>query len=93
MALKRVEVELPEELWKLAGIPAKKASAKLQEMLVMELLRQGKLSQSKAAKLLGIDRWDLADVMAAYDVPTTILTKADLDREQAHWERLRSKKS
>lgn len=55
-------------------------------------LRKGKLSQSKAAELLGIDRWQLVDVMAAYDVPTTILTKADLDQEEAHWARLRSKK-
>jgi predicted HTH domain antitoxin len=93
MALKRVEVELPEELWKLAGISAKRANAQFREMLVMELLRRGKLSQGKAAELLGIDRWQLVDVMAAYDVPTTVLTKADLKREQAHWERLRSKRS
>jgi predicted HTH domain antitoxin len=93
MALKRVEVELPEELWQLAGISAKRANAQFREMLVMELLRRGKLSQGKAAELLGIDRWQLVDVMAAYDVPTTVLTKADLKREQAHWERLRSKRS
>lgn len=93
MALRRVEVELPEELWELAGIPTKRAGAKLQEMLVMELLRQGKLSQSKAAELLGIDRWQLVGVMAVYNVPTTILTKADLDREEKHWKRLRPKRS
>jgi len=91
MALKRVAVELPEELWELAGISPKGASAKLREMIVMDLLRRGRLSQAKAAELLGIDRWQLFELMATYDVPATILTPADLDQEQARWKRLRSK--
>lgn len=92
MALKRVEVELPEELWKLAGIPAKKASAKLQEMLVMELLRRRKLSHGKAAELLGIDRWQLMDLMAAYQVPVSTLTSSELAAELRHLRKRRAQK-
>ncbi|MCS6903484.1 MAG: UPF0175 family protein [Candidatus Bipolaricaulota bacterium] len=92
MALKRVEVELPEELWKLAGIPPKDASAKFQEMVVMELLRQGKLSHGKAAEILKIDRWRLMDLMAAYQVPVSTLTSAELAAELKHLRRRRAQK-
>ncbi|MBI1743832.1 UPF0175 family protein [Candidatus Acetothermia bacterium] len=92
MTLKKVEVELPEELWKLAGIPAKKASAKFQEILVAELVRQGKLSQGRAAELLGVDRWEIMDLLAKYDVPTTSLTEAELDCELQSLRQLRREK-
>ncbi len=92
MALKKVEVELPEELWDLTGIPLTRASAKLQELLVMELLRRRQLSQGKAAELLGVDRWHLMDLMAAYDVPTTDMTTAELDAEQIRWQHRRPRR-
>jgi predicted HTH domain antitoxin len=82
MALKKAQVELPEELWALAGISPAKASAQLQELLVMELLRHGKLSQGRAAELLGVDRWALMEVMAAHEVPATQLTADELAEEQ-----------
>lgn len=86
MTLKKVEVELPEELWKLAGFSPAKASAKVRELLVMELLRRAQLSQGKAAELLGLDRWELMDLMAAYQVPATQLTTSELtaDRQRLH---------
>ncbi|MFN4218087.1 MAG: UPF0175 family protein [Candidatus Bipolaricaulia bacterium] len=92
MALKRAEVELPEELWELAGIPPKDASAKLQEIVVMELLRQGKLSHGKAAELLKIDRWRLMDLMATYQVPVSTLTSSELATELKHLRRRRARK-
>lgn len=92
MALKRVEVELPEELWKLAGIKTKDASAKFQEMFVMELLRQRKLSHGKAAELLEIDRWELMDLMAAYQVPVSTLTASELAAELKHLRQRRAQK-
>ena len=92
MTLKKVEVEFPEELWKLAGIPAKKASAKLKEIFVVELVRQGKLSQGRAAEILGLDRWEIMDVLATYDVPTTSLTEAELDRDLQVLRELRNEK-
>jgi hypothetical protein len=39
-------------------------SAKVRELLMMELLRQAKISQGKAAELLGVDRWALMELIA-----------------------------
>lgn len=93
MALKTVQVELPEELWELAGFSSKQASAKVREFIVMELLRRRQLSQGKAAKLLGLDRWTFMDVMGAYEVPATQLTPKELDEELEHLRQHRKRKS
>lgn len=92
MALKTVQVELPEELWELAGLSPQKASAKVREFIVMELLRRGQLSQGKAAKLLNLDRWALMDLMGVYEVPTGPQTIAELDAELANWRKARKPK-
>ncbi len=93
MALKTVQVELPEELWELAGLSPTKASAKVRELLIMELLRRTQISQGKAAELLGIDRWELMDLMGVYEVPSGPQTTAELDAELANWRKLRKSKS
>ena len=92
MAPKKFEVEFSEELWEVVGIPAKKLSAKLQEVLVVELVRQGKLSQGRAAELLGVDRWEIMNILAVYDVQTTSLTEAELDRDLQVLRELRNEK-
>lgn len=91
MALKTVQVELPEELWELAGISPTKASAKVREFIIMELLRQAKISQGRAAQLLGVDRWELMDLMGKYEVPATQLTAAELDAQQEGLRKLRKR--
>jgi predicted HTH domain antitoxin len=89
MALKKVAVELPEELWKLAGLTPKKASAQVREILVMDLVRQAKISQGRAAELLGLDRWELMDLMGKYEVPSGPRTVDELQAELARWRRRR----
>lgn len=56
-------------------------------------LKKTKLSHGKAAELLNIDRWDLVDFMAKYQIPAFPLTKAQLDTELRHLRRRRSQKS
>lgn len=56
MALKKVQIEIPEELLELVGVSPAKAGTKVREFIVMALLRQAKISQGKAASLLGLDR-------------------------------------
>ena len=40
------------------------AERKAKEAFVLELLRHGDISAGRAAKLLGITRWDLSDLMS-----------------------------
>ena len=57
-------VEFPEE-----GALNKKALKRGKEAIVLELLREGKISQGKASALLEISRHDLFDLMAKHDIP------------------------
>lgn len=69
-------VELPEEI-----LQDKEALKKAKETMVLELLRKGEISQGKAAELLEINRHDLFDLMAKYDVPVIDMTEEELKEE------------
>ena len=57
-----LSLELPDELIALLG-SEEAAAAKAKEALVLELLREARISQGKAARLLGLTRWDTLDLM------------------------------
>ncbi len=69
-------VEFPEE-----GALNKKALKKGKEAVVLELLREGKISQGKAAELLEISRNNLFDLMAKHDIPVMDMTEEELKEE------------
>ncbi|HIK12881.1 MAG TPA: UPF0175 family protein [Oscillatoriaceae cyanobacterium M33_DOE_052] len=54
-----------------AEIPAEhraEAERKARQAFVLELLRQGDISGGKAAQLLGVDRWQLSELMFAHGI-------------------------
>ena len=69
-------VELPEE-----SLKNKEVMGKAKEIVVLELLKRGEISQGKAAELLEISRHDLFDLMAKYDIPTIDMTEEELKEE------------
>ncbi|MBI1743720.1 UPF0175 family protein [Candidatus Acetothermia bacterium] len=82
MATKRVqfEIELPDELMSLFD-SLEAANREAKEALVMELLRQGKISQRKAAELLSLNRWDLPDLMTKYGLSTLMIEPDELAQD------------
>ncbi|MGE5301888.1 MAG: UPF0175 family protein [Alphaproteobacteria bacterium] len=75
----KLDLELPDEL--LGQFQEKEIASMAKEALVMELLRSHRLSQGKAADLLGVDRHQLFDLMSHYRVPVIDLTPEELKRE------------
>jgi predicted HTH domain antitoxin len=73
-------MELPEELVALLGSP-ETVVAKAKEALVLQLLREGRISQGKAARLLGLTRWEVLDLMAQYRVPSGPETAKEMRQE------------
>jgi predicted HTH domain antitoxin len=67
VATRTTKVELPEELVALLGSP-EVVAAKAKEALVLELLREARISQGKAARLLGISRGEILDLMARHRI-------------------------
>ena len=87
MAKQSLRVELPQELVALLGSP-EAAAARAKQALVLDLLREVRISQGQAADFLGITRWDILDLMAQYDILSGPETPEDVDREIAVLERL-----
>ena len=56
-------------------------TAKVKESLVMELLREHRISQGKAAEILGLHRGDLFPLMTKYQVSVVDLTPEELNEE------------
>jgi hypothetical protein len=87
MATRTLTLEVPEELITLLGSPEATA-ARAKQALVLDLLREVRISQGQAADFLGITRWDILDLMAQYDILSGPETPEDVDREIAVLERL-----
>jgi predicted HTH domain antitoxin len=75
-------VELPEELVALLGSP-EAVAAKAKEALVLELLREARISQGKAARLLGISRWEILDLIARHRISSGPETAEEMRQEVA----------
>jgi predicted HTH domain antitoxin len=80
MATQTLTIELPDELLALLGSP-EEAAVKARESLVLELLRDARISQGKAAQLLGVTRWDILDLMAQHRIPSGPETAEEMRRE------------
>ncbi len=74
-----LDLELPGEV--LDALKDQDLAARVKEALVMELLREHRISQGKAAELLGISRSDLFPLMARYQVSAIDLSPEELARE------------
>jgi predicted HTH domain antitoxin len=75
----KLDLELPDDLF--AQLREEEIEAKVKEALVMELLREHRLSQGRAAELLGLHRHQLFDLMAKYQIPVIDLTPEELKSE------------
>ena len=49
--------------------------------LVLDLLRDAKISQGQAARVLGVTRYDILDLMSAHCIPSGPFTPAEVDQE------------
>lgn len=73
-------VELPEDLVAELG-SAEELAGQARRSLVLDLLRQGRISQGKAAVLLGITRWDILELMARDQIPSGPQTAEEMQRD------------
>lgn len=83
MTEKDFHVALPQEVVGAFGWKDSEVPHRVQEALVMDLLRRDRLSEAEAGKILGLARWELLELMGRYDVPAVRMTVNELDRELA----------
>jgi predicted HTH domain antitoxin len=75
----QLDLELPDELF--AQLRQEDIEKKVKEALVMGLLREHRLSQGKAAEILGVSRHELFDLMTNHHVPVIDLNAEELKNE------------
>lgn len=74
------EWELPDDAFG-EGFQEETFVAKVKEDTVMRLLKERRISQGKAAELLGIGRHDLFNLMAQYEIPVIDMSPEELQQE------------
>jgi len=74
-----LDLELPDELF--AQFREDEITGKVKEAFLMELLREHRVSQGKAAEILKVTRHELFDLMTNYRVPVIDLSAEELSNE------------
>jgi predicted HTH domain antitoxin len=78
--MKTLKLEVPDEVVKIVG-SIDDATKEAKEALVLDLVRRGKISRSKAAELLNLNLWDLPGLLAQYGLPWFDYTEPELDAD------------
>jgi predicted HTH domain antitoxin len=79
MSTLKIELELPEEILEYLG--TQKIDKSIKELIVLNLLREHKISQGRASELLGINRWKLIELMKSHSIPVVDLSNEELKEE------------
>jgi len=82
MAKRKVSFEIPDDLATYLGSAEELATA-AKEAFVLQLLRDARISQGKAAALLGLTRWDMIDLAAHHRIASAPLTPEEAEQEVA----------
>jgi len=77
---RKLVLEFPEEISE-KDLEDEEVQRRSKEGAVFELSRKKKISQGKAAELLGITRNELFDLMAKFDIPVIDLSEEELKKE------------
>lgn len=75
-----VQIDVPEVLLNLVGSP-EIASVEAKEAFVLNLVRKGQISRSKAAELLGVSLWELPELLARYEIPWFHYRREDVEHD------------
>ena len=73
-------LDLPEALIESLGTEDELNSRAL-EALVLQLLREAQISQGLAARVLGITRWDILNLMALHQIPSGPVTAEEMQQD------------
>jgi len=85
-------IPLPSDIWKtLMGVWRDETVAKQEvaQAVVLELLREGKITSGKAAGLLGMSRWDFMELMSKEDIPMANFDSDELKEQMRDFKKLR----
>jgi len=77
----QIHIALPEEVLTLARLDKEEIAAEMQRLLLLELVRDGRVPYGKAAELLGISQAEFLAYMAKHQVSPFQFTPNELAKE------------
>jgi predicted HTH domain antitoxin len=81
MADVEIHMTLPEEVLVLVRLGKEEIGAEMQRLLLLELVREGRISYGKAAELLGISQAEFLAYMAKHRISPFQYTPDELAKE------------
>ena len=69
--MRQIVVNVSDELFELAGGDETQTSNLMTQAVVAELIRRRVISSGKASELLGIDRWDMPELLSRFEISAT----------------------
>ena len=81
MAHVEIHLALPEEILSLARLSREEVAAEMSRLLLLELVREGRVAYGKAAELLNISQAEFLAYMAKHQVSPFQLTPDELSKE------------
>lgn len=77
----RISIELPEDALAISQLTRRAAGEEMRRLFFLELVREGRVSHSKAAELLGVSPAEFLAFMARRRVSPFVFAEGELDRE------------
>ena len=88
IALKKLELQLPEELLATLGTSSQEVSTKVLERVILSLVHEGEISIRYGAELLGLGYHDMLDLMGKHKVPVVNYSPEEFRKEVASLDKL-----
>ncbi len=77
----KVALEWPEDILGVLDVTEQELGQRVKELVVMQLVREGRISRGKGAELLGVDWWTFIDLLAKHNIPYFDLSAEELANE------------
>lgn len=77
-----ISIDIPNELLELLGSEDDLAK-EVKQSLVLDLVRQGRISRARAADLLEINIWDLPEFLSKYRIPWFDYSEEQMEEDMA----------
>ncbi|MCA9869192.1 MAG: UPF0175 family protein [Anaerolineae bacterium] len=63
-----VQINVPRDVFGAMDVPEVEIGQRLQELVALELVREGRISTGKGAEMLGISKWAFVQRMARHGI-------------------------
>ena len=80
----RLTLDIPDQAFSVLRDRPEKFARELLEAALCKWYEQGKISQSKAAEIADISRFEFLEILKKHDVSPFQYTPSDLDKELEH---------